>query len=53
MKIKMKNGSQGYDISRSRPRDEYKDSKYKSVSVWWCFYILSNTWATFEAQFTK
>ena len=25
----------------------------KSVSVWWCFYVLSNTSATFEAQFMK
>ena len=49
----MKNGSQRYDISRSRPRDEHKYSKYKSVSAWWCFYILSNTWATFEAKFTE
>ena len=53
MEVKMKNGSQRYDISRSRPRDEHKYSKYKSVSAWWCFYILSNTWATFEAKFTE
>ena len=25
----------------------------KSVSVWWCLYVLSNTEATFEAQFMK
>ena len=25
----------------------------KNVSVWWCLYVLSNTKATFEAQFTK
>ena len=25
----------------------------KSVSVWWCLYVLSNTSATFEAQFIK
>ena len=23
----------------------------KLFSVWWCFYVLSNTWATIEAQF--
>ena len=25
----------------------------KSVSVWWCFYVLRKTWATFEAEFMK
>ena len=25
----------------------------KYVSVWWCLYVLSNTEATFEAQFMK
>ena len=25
----------------------------KIVSVWWCFYVLSNTCATFEDQFKK
>ena len=25
----------------------------KSVSVWWCLYVSSNTEATFEAQFIK
>ena len=22
----------------------------KSISVWWCLYVLSNTWATLKAQ---
>ena len=25
----------------------------KYVSAWWCLYVLSNTEATFEAQFMK
>ena len=25
----------------------------KYVSVWWCLYVLSNTEATFEAQFME
>ena len=43
MKMKIKNRSHRYNINRSRSRDEHKYSKYKSVSVWWCLYLLRNT----------
>ena len=25
----------------------------KNASLWWCLYVLSKTWATFEAQIMK
>ena len=25
----------------------------ESVSLWWCLYVLSSTWATFEAKVMK
>ena len=41
-----------YDINRPRPMDT-NIVNIKSASVWWCLYVLSNTKATFEAQFRK
>ena len=48
MRLKMKNRSQIYDINRPRPRHGHKYTKYKM-----CISIISNTLATFEAQFMK
>ena len=42
------------DIIRPKPRHKHRyANNVKSVSVWWCLCILSNTWGTFEAQFIK
>ena len=49
---KMSNRSHIYDINRPRPMDT-NIVNIKSASVWWCLYVLSNTKATFEAQFRK
>ena len=46
--MKMKNRSNG-----PRSRHEHKYSKEKCLLLWRCLYVLSNTWATFEAQFLK
>ena len=43
VKMIMKFRSHRYDINRLRSRHEYKCRKYKCVSVWWWFYVLSNT----------
>ena len=53
----MENRSHRYDINRHKPRHELKYTKYKMflsiniLSIKWWLYILSNTQATFEAQF--
>ena len=53
----MENRSHRYDINRHKPRHEHKYTKYKMflsiniLSIKWWLYILSNTQATFEAQF--
>ena len=50
MKMEMKNRSHRYepvlDIGTNKVN-------IKGVSAWWCLYVLSNTQATFEAQFMK
>ena len=40
--MKMKNRSHRYDKNRPRPRPGH-ECKWKSVTVWWCLYVLSNT----------
>ena len=51
MKMKMKNTAHRYDINRPSSRDRYQYSKCKKCHR--CFNVLSNTYATFEAQFVK
>ena len=41
--MEMKNRSHRYEINRPRFRHEHKYSKYKSESVSWRLYVLSNT----------
>ena len=45
------NRSHTYDINKPEISLDMDRNKVniKSVSVWWCFYVLSNTEATFEA----
>ena len=50
MKMKMKTGSHIYNINSPRSRHLVH---IRSVSVWWCLYVLRNTWAKFEAQFMR
>ena len=55
MKVKMKNGSHEFDINRPSSRHGHKYTIYKmclSIMMVW-LYVLSNTQATFEAQFMK
>ena len=52
-RLKMKNRLNRYNINRLRSRHGHKYTKYKYVSVKWWLYVLSNTKATFEAQFMK
>ena len=51
MKMKMKNTAHRYDINRPSSRDRYQYSKYKKCHR--CLNVLSNTYATFQAQFVK
>ena len=39
--------------NRRRRRHRHKYTKYKRVAVRSCLYVISNTEATFEAQFIK
>ena len=48
-----KKRSHRYYINEPRSRKERKLVNIKSVLVWWCLYVLSNTYETFEAQFIK
>ena len=41
------------DINRLRSRIGHKYTTSKHVSVWWCLYILNNTYANHEAQIIK
>ena len=52
MRLKMKKVSDRYDTNKPKPRHGHGYTKYK-VSVWWWFYALSNTLATFEVQLMK
>ena len=49
----MKNRSHRYKINRPRSRQGKNIVNVKGVSVWWCLYVLSNTWATFQAKICK
>ena len=55
--MKMKNISHRYGINRPKIDLGLNMAanivKIKCVSVWWCLYELTSTWATFEAQFMK
>ena len=51
--MKMKNRSNRYDINRPGLDMDTDIVNIKIASVWLYLYVLSNTWATFEAQFTK
>ena len=52
--MKMKNRSHRYDINRPYGLDmDTNIVNIKSVSVWWCLYVLSNTYATREVQVMK
>ena len=53
IKMKMKHWSSRYDINRPRPRHGHIFSKYKKCLGMMILFVLSNTWATFEAQFMK
>ena len=58
MKIKMKNRSHRYDIDRPRSRHGHKYNKNKFFMMLFikyhdASYVLSNNYATFEAQFIK
>ena len=47
--MKMKNRSHRYDIKRPKSRHRHNIVNIKSVSIWLCLHVLSNTWkATFE-----
>ena len=50
---KAKHRSHRDNINRVRPKHGHKLENIKGFSVWWCLYVLSNTHATFEAQFMK
>ena len=50
MKKKMENRSNRYDMDTNMDTNLVN---VKSVSVWSCLYVLSNTWGTFEAEFMK
>ena len=55
-KMKVVKISHIYNISRPRPIYQDIDIDLlntKSVSVWWCLYVLGSTYATFRAQFMK
>ena len=50
IKIKMKNRSHRYNINRPKPRDmDTNVVNIRTVSLWWCLYVLSNT----EAELKK
>ena len=49
----MKYRSHRYDINRPRLRHEHKDTKYKCDIVQRWLFVVSNTYATCEAQFIK
>ena len=51
--MKMKSRLHRYNISKPTCRHGQKYSNKKSISIWWCLYVISNAWATFEAQFMK
>ena len=54
MTMKMKNRSYRYDTNGPRTRHRHKYTKYKKcLSMMKCLYVLTKTWATFEAQFMK
>ena len=52
MKLKIKNGSHRYDITRPRPRPGHEYSKYEKClsRMMYCLYVLRKT---FEAQYMK
>ena len=50
MKMKIKNRPHIHDINSPRSRHIVN---IRSVSVWGCLYISSNTYAAFEAQFMR
>ena len=43
MEMKMRNRLHGNDVNRPTSGHGHKYGKYKSASVWWCLYMLSNT----------
>ena len=47
MKIKMKNRSHRYHINSPRSRHIVN---IRSVSVWWCLYVLSNIWSSIHEK---
>ena len=53
-KIKMKQRSHKYGINKLNSiHGQIYSINIKTVSLWWCLHVLSNTKATFEAQFIK
>ena len=48
--MKMKDKSHRHDINSLWSRHKVN---IRIISVWWCLYVLSNTQATFEAQFMR